>query len=117
VSIITTGDSPLFKPGTVTLNAAGDGQVEIGPVPVSQIWQIELYAVFCTGANNPMPTCTIYRNGVTPQNRVEGTYVGAEDSSPVSLTLRGGETLIAVWRGGVAGSQATFTVQGNQLST
>ena len=56
--------------------------------------------------------CKLYRAGVYPHRQVAETAQGGGDSFDFAARLRPGDTLIAVWSGGVAGDAATLNLTG-----
>lgn len=117
--LITSGAGPLTRDASVTLNAAGGGFVELGPVPSGQVWLVTRVAVSCTGANNPMPTCQVYDGPAVAPNLIDMTYTGGFDASdfPTPLVLSTAEYLTFVWANGTVNQVATARLVGFQQST
>jgi hypothetical protein len=119
VTLVTTGEGRLDRSGSVVLNAAGAGTVQVGPVPAGQEWELQRMTVFCTGSNNPMPVCKVY-DGVAGNeaNLIDATYTGGQDVSDFGTPylLQQQESLFFVWSGGVPGAMATARLIGVQRS-
>jgi hypothetical protein len=95
----------------VTLDANGDGTVAL-QVPWGETWQVTGLTVGTSSTATPFPTCLVYRGSASPANVIASTYSGQQDTAVGGETLFAGETLTAVWDGGVAGSMATLHVMG-----
>jgi len=107
---------PLSTSGRVTLNAAGHGQIVLGPGMPGEFWEISLVVVTTTQASSDsvnVPTVTLYRNYVGPGQQIGGTFSGVMDTGSGSITLAGGEKIVAVWDGADANQTGTITITGN----
>lgn len=117
-TMVTTGRGQLTRDASVVLDANGNGQASLGPVPAGQVWSVTRITVSCDGTNNPMPRCQVYDGPATPGNLIDATYTGGLDSSdyPNALTLQIADELLFVWTGGVPASVATARLVGYQSS-
>jgi hypothetical protein len=95
----------------VTLSGTGAGTVEI-QVPWGETWTLTGLSVSTSSTATPFPTCIIYRGSPSPANIIASTYSGQQDTAVGGETLFAGETLTAVWTGGVAAAIATLHVMG-----
>lgn len=105
----------LRRAENVTLNAAGDGEVILGPVPASRRWVLARLAVFCT-VDDPMPVASVYDGTASPGNLLDATYTGAQDVSDMGgLALDQSEFLTVAWTAGQAGAVATVRLTGYEV--
>ena len=105
----------LKRTETVALNAAGDGEVILGPVPASRRWVLARLAVFCTD-DDPMPVASVYDGTASPGNLIDATYTGAQDVSDMGgLPLDQSEFLTVRWTGGQALAVATVRLTGYEV--
>jgi hypothetical protein len=99
----------------VTLDASGNGTVQIGPVIPGVTWQVTQVACYTTSVQNN-PQFNLYLGDALPSNTLGGTYSGNNDANTgLAITLRPGQYFTGQWAGGDAGAEATFTVIGTQL--
>lgn len=94
----------------VTLNAAGDGQIEITARGDYLVNHASVRVLPLAGADFSVliPTAITYVNGTL----LEGSETGNLDTSDTQHLLVSGDTLTVVWTGGDAGASATYTVRG-----
>jgi hypothetical protein len=106
----------LERAENVQLDAAGAGEVILGPVPSGQRWILARLAVFCT-VDDPMPKTLVYRGPALPRYLIDGTYTGAQDFSAMDgvTPLEQDEYLTVVWSGGQPGAVATVSLTGAQV--
>ena len=95
----------------VKLNNAGAGFVTLAPDGMV-IWDVRQAHVATTSGPTDGSECKLYRAGVYPHRQVAETAQGGGDSFDFAARLRPGDTLIAVWSGGVAGDAATLNLTG-----
>lgn len=113
-STITT--IPLSTSGRVELNASGQGRITLGPAMPGEYWEINIVVVTTTQAATDsvnVPTVTLYRNYVGAGQQVGGTFSGVMDTASGSISLAGGEKIVAVWDGADANQTGTITITGN----
>lgn len=99
--------TPFVVPKTVRLDAAGEGQVEIGPA--GQDWVTSLISV-STSTAVKKPLVSLYKGGISTANLLEDTYGNDAYNDPV--LLQPGELLYVTWAGGDVGATATLRVAG-----
>lgn len=98
---------------SVTLDAAGGGQVELEPTSSPPNWHVTGGVVQTNRPGQaPIPRVQLYLNTVDPTNSQGVGFDGSFGPFVGDLTLTRGQKLIAVWTGGQAGDTATFTVNG-----
>jgi hypothetical protein len=102
----------LNTSGTVTLDAAGAGTVDL-QVPTLQTWRVTKLAVRVS-SNTLEPTAIVYVDSAAPGNILGSTYTGSGDSSNEDQVLMPGQRLLCAWTGGDVGAQATLSVFGTQ---
>ncbi len=102
------------RPFKVTLDGNGNGNVAISIDNTNVRWVIDKVSVETNQAANtsPIPRC-VFRMG----DPVSGTFLGGTESGSLDTgdgraILFAGDTMYAVWSGGVPGSIATATVTG-----
>lgn len=112
--ISPTAGGNLAQGGSVTLDADGAGELELGPVPPNQVWLITRVTVSCTGPTNPMPTCSVYDGPPSPGNLVDATWTGTQDVSDFGqpYILGVNESLLFRWERGTPGEVATARLVG-----
>jgi hypothetical protein len=106
----------LNASASVTLDVNGNGQAQLGPTLPGTSWQVGTIAVQVT-TNVNEAQCNVYV-GIQP---IAGSLIGATSTGSTgdSDDLGGqnvwpGQSIIAVWEGGDAGSVATISVFGQQ---
>ncbi len=96
----------------VVLDAAGAGQVSIGPDGSWTDWDVHRITVSGQGA--APPRVAVYRGEPGDGTFLDGTADGngdvADYSSPV--TLYSGQFLTVLWRGGTPGAGAAVSLHG-----
>jgi hypothetical protein len=107
---------PLNTSGSVTLNAAGAGTVQLGP-QAAETWQLASAGVFVSGTFPPFPVALIYAgSAVSAGNFVDGTYTGNNNNTGkvAGAVIFPGQAVFAVWTGGTAGAIATLSIYGTR---
>ncbi|OFV82830.1 MAG: hypothetical protein A2Y78_10160 [Acidobacteria bacterium RBG_13_68_16] len=106
---------PLGESASTTLDAAGDGQVILGPYRHTERWHVDHVAV----AVDPVPPATIPM--LVPEARVfargsqiGGTYTGSLDDTECSVDLMAGHQVIVQWTGGDPGALARADITGTK---
>lgn len=112
--IVVTGGGPLNASGSATFDAAGNAQVEIGPVGPAQVWLITRMTVSTTGPSDPMPACYVYDGAPHPSRLIDATWTGTQDVSDFGqpYVLLAAESLTFRWEGGTPGETATARLVG-----
>jgi hypothetical protein len=103
--------SRFVRAATTTLDVNGTGQATLSPDGGD--WKITLTSVSVT-TNIATPQVSVYANGVSAQQFLEGSFSGYRDASDTVHVVAAGEQLIAVWEGGDPGANATLRVSGWQ---
>jgi hypothetical protein len=115
------GGGTLTKAASVILNAAGAGQVTLGPEvdqngqgsPGPRTWHIDTIIVQTNRPGKaPVPRTQIFKDTAVPENSQGLSYDGSFGQATGDLTLTGHETVIIQWSGGQAGDRATATLTG-----
>lgn len=96
----------LDEVGQVTLDASGNGTVELSPTSSRIAWWVTLAAV-SVSSNTREPVCSIYHNS----KLLGATYTGSNDQIGPDIMVRNGK-LRAVWTGGDAGATAQLSLNG-----
>ncbi len=97
----------------VTLDASGDGRLELGPDQGPPYWNVTKLVVMTDRPGlAPVPQASVYLDAEDSNGLVDSTYDGSKDSTDVDIDLQRGQHLIAVWSGGQAGDTATLSVTG-----
>jgi hypothetical protein len=118
VSITVT----LNQSAVVTLNGAGAGTAQLGPISPREMWQPAVVSV----KTNQLPAaivnqaqCLIYCGAdATDPNFVDGTLSGSTGDSSSNVAgqeIDCGEYIFAVWTGGDPGAQGRVNVQGSKV--
>jgi hypothetical protein len=99
---------------SVTLDSNGNGNVDFSIDNTNVRWVIDLVSVETNQAANstPVPTCVFRLNDPVTGKFLGGTQSGALDTGNGRAILFTGDTLYAVWSGGIPGSIATATISG-----
>jgi len=92
--------SRFVRAATTTLDVNGTGQATLSPDGGD--WKITLTSVSVT-TNIATPQVSVYANGVSAQQFLEGSFSGYRDASDTVHVVAAGEQLIAVWEGGDPG--------------
>src|SRR5580693_6508180 len=113
---------PLNQSAVVTLNGAGAGTAQLGPVNARETWSP---AVASVKTNQDAATivneaqCKIYIGAdASDPNYVDGTLSGSTGDSTGNVAgqeVDCGEYVWAVWSGGDAGAQGRLNVQGTKV--
>jgi hypothetical protein len=110
---------PLNQSAVVTLNGAGNGTAQLGPVNGRETWQPQVVAVKTNQAPASIVNeaqCKIYCGAdASDPNFVDGTLSGSTGDSSSNVggqEVDCGEYIFAVWTGGDAGAQGRLNVQG-----
>lgn len=108
--------APLRDARTVTLDGAGNGAVQLGPVPTFHSWRIERITVQATGGTGTsQATCYVWR-GDAGGYLETSTYAGNLDNAGGNpISLQPGEFLTVQWVGGRPGAIATARLSGELL--
>lgn len=104
---------PLNTAGQVTLDASGNGRVQLSP-SFNETWFVTNAAIYVSSANQ-IPQCLLYVGADTiPQNVVDTTFVGNQNASnrAGNYPITQGESIFAVWSGGDPGATATMSLIG-----
>jgi hypothetical protein len=109
----------LTRTASVVLNGSGAGTVQLGPSSPGEIWQPSQVSVSCSATVTAGTCqCSIYAGAGTGQGTfVDGTFSG--DTGDTTDAIGGrkvnpGESVFAVWSGGVPGATATAVVAGTR---
>lgn len=95
----------------VVLNGSGAGFVALAPDGMT-VWAVRQAHVATTTGPTDGSECKLYRSAVFPHRQVAETAQGGGDSFDFAARLRPGDTLVAVWSGGVPGDAATLNLTG-----
>jgi hypothetical protein len=109
----------LTRTLSVTLNGSGAGTVQVGPSSPGETWQPSQVSVSCSATvTTGTCQCNIYAGaGPSQSTFVDGTFSG--DTGDTSDAIGGrvvnpGQSVFAVWSGGVPGATATLVVSGTR---
>jgi hypothetical protein len=111
----------LNQSGVITLNGAGNGTAQLGPVNGREHWQPAKISVKTSQAPGSIVNeaqCRIFI-GADPSdpNYVDGTLSGSTGDSTDSCAgqvIDCGEYIFAAWTGGDPGAQGRVNVQGTK---
>lgn len=105
--------SPFRKSVQTTLDASGNGSVQIGPAYYNQTWEVKSYAVEqqTSAADPDEPECRYYAADVL----LDATYTGSLNGGSFETTLLPNQVCRAEWTGGEPGATAILTIQGIQV--
>lgn len=109
----TTRDQFIYVQQTAIISAAGDVEINIGPIRNGVLWIVERYAVTC-GAGG---TVAFYLDEIQPQNLVEvesNATLAAEDTD---IYVPSGRNLIAHFYGAAIGSACTVNLRVKEIVT
>lgn len=101
--------------GTTTIGA--DGRATVTLTPTANLdWTVTRMAVKTTQDSlaTPIPICTVYLGTTSDGDIVDQTWTGSRDVSDCNVRVQYGSSLIAVWEGGIPGTQATISIIGTQ---
>lgn len=109
----------LTRSLSTTLNGSGAGTVQLGPTSPGEIWAPSQVSVSCSATvTTGTCQCNIYAGAGPSQGTfVDGTFSG--DTGDTTDAIGGrqvnpGESVFAVWSGGVPGATATAVVGGTR---
>jgi hypothetical protein len=119
VSTITV---QLNQSAVITLNGAGNGTAQLGPLNAREMWLPEVVSVKTNQAPGTIVNealCKIYAGPDTSDsNFVDGTLSGSTGDSTGNASGQSvdcGEYVFAVWSGGDAGAQGRVNVTGSKV--
>lgn len=98
----------------VAAPTAGPAKVELS-VPRLEDWHVTRYAILVTGSIT-VPSCRVYIDSVAPNNLLDATDLGAQNSANADLYLRPGQVMIAQWFYTDFGAQVTLSVFGEKTA-
>jgi hypothetical protein len=113
----------LNQSAVVTLNGAGAGTAQLGPIGQRESWAPAVVSVKTNQAAAAIVNeaeCKIYVGPDTSDsNYVDGTLSGSTGDSTANVDVSGrsvtcGEYVFAVWTGGDAGAQGRLIVRGTK---
>jgi hypothetical protein len=111
----------LSTSGVVTLNGAGAGTAQIGPINQRETWSpavVSVKTVQAPGMVVNEAQCRIFCGAdASDPNYVDGTLSGSTGDSTSNVagqTIRCGEYVFAIWTGGDAGVQGRVNVTGTR---
>ena len=110
---------PLKLSKSVQLDGAGNGSVQLGPVPTYVSWQIERIAVAAIGGTGTAQAIVyVYRGDAAGPAVEDSTYAGNLDTAEYAnpIRLQTGEYLTVAWSAGRPGARATASATGQQIS-
>jgi hypothetical protein len=112
----------LNQSAVVTLNGAGAGTAQLGPINIRETWSPAVASVKTNQAPASIVNeaqCKIYcGSDATDPNFVDGTLSGSTGDSTDDIAgqqVRAGQYVFAVWTGGDAGAQGRLNVQGTKV--
>lgn len=100
---------------STVLDGGGGGQVAFAIDNSNRRWSIDSVGTQTNQAPNtaPVPRATTYKNITGPQGFEGGTNSGNFDASSGRTDLYEGDVLYVVWTGGIPGTTATATINGD----
>jgi hypothetical protein len=108
----------LNTSASVTLDASGNGRLELGPDSGPPYWTVAKMLVGTSRPGQaPVPTCSVYLDTESENDLQGSTYDGSRDESAEDIPMQRGQHLIAVWTGGQAGDVATLSLTGWKADT
>lgn len=109
----------LTHSASVTLGGTGGGSVQLGPSSPGETWQPSQVSVSCSQVVTTGTCQAVIYAGAGPSQGtfVDGTFSG--DTGDTSDAIGGrvvhpGESVFAVWSGGVPGATATLVISGTR---
>jgi hypothetical protein len=103
---------PLAESGRAIANASGIATVELRSAKAGEWWKITNATV--NGNSALEPVAKVYRGFVSDSNVIGGSLTGNFDSASGDDFIQPGVAVICQWIGATAGSQFTFTIQGER---
>lgn len=109
----------LTRTASVTLNGSGAGTVQLGPASPGEAWQPTQVSVSCSATvSTGTCQCNIYAGATAAQpSFVDGTFSGDTGDTTDAIggrVVNPGQSVFAVWSGGVPGATATMVVNGTR---
>lgn len=104
---------------SVTLDASGNGTVQIGPISSRETWYpANAHVSANIGKVTNEAQCIVYvGDGVGPNNFRDGTLSGSSGDTSDAISndiIEQGQYVFAVWAGGDPGVSATLTITGER---
>lgn len=109
----------LTQAASVTLDGSGAGTAQLGPSSPGEVWRPSQVSVSCSQIVTT-GTCqaSIYAGAAVGRSTfVDGTFSGDTGETTDAVggrTLHPGQSVFAVWSGGVPGATATVVVAGKR---
>lgn len=106
----------LTRGARVILDAAGDGEIRIGPERYGrQTWYITTVILKTSRPGKaPIPRAEVWQDTQDENGQKGLTYDGSFASGSCDITLTRGQEIICRWTGGQSGDIAYLTVAGEQ---
>lgn len=97
------------------IGADGRARVELGPDVGPPYWTVTKVVVGTSRPGQaPVPSLDLYLDSEDANGWQDTTYDGSRDASEVSIEVKRGQHLIALWSGGQPGDVATLSVSGRK---
>ena len=105
----------LHRGGQVVLDANGNGTVTLYPDHAQQRWEVRHVVVQTSQAATaiPIPVAQLYVNIVDPVHSRGATASGSQDIFDGNIRIGPSDLLLVVWTGGIPGTVASVTVEGD----
>jgi hypothetical protein len=100
------------------LDGAGNGAVQLGPVPTYHTWKIERLSVITSGGTGTNQAIVyVHRGDVGGAGLEDSTYSGNLDTAEYAnpITLQTGEYLTVQWAAGRPGATASARLVGELI--
>lgn len=101
---------PLEESAQSQFDVNGNAAVRLGPSVYGQSWEINLTSI--TSDSTAQTQFYLYRNQVTPNGIIGGSYSGNQDFNDTTIKLQYGDVIIGQWLGGTPNAFAALNVSG-----
>lgn len=107
------GEVIALTSGSVTLNAAGSGDVYLQPDRAHTWWRVT--RLVCSTSPTTDADLLVFRNSIGSATLLDTTGSAFGDVSETDYTIRSGERLIAAFRNGTPGAIGTLVIYGELM--
>lgn len=101
---------PLNESSQSQFDVTNRATVRLGPTVYGQSWQVDTTSV--TSDSPAQTQFLLYRNQISPNSIIGGSYSGNQDFNDTTIQLQYGDVIIGQWTGGTPNAHAALNVSG-----
>lgn len=101
---------PLEESAQAQFDVTNRATVRLGPTVYGQSWEINTTSI--TTDSIVETQFYLYRNHISPNAIIGGSYSGNQDFNDTTISLQYGDVIIGAWTGGSPNALAALNVSG-----